>query len=547
MKNIINDIKIIAIMLLFSIGYSCILNNHFNIGDTINLLLIISFLIYTGGLITIIKINQKQIYNVYPRMAIFLAGAAVILLAYTYLLRLNDDITYFFNKVIQLNTFYGLYEVAFIIWAIKFRSKEINIKKGLAIVFLISMGISYISLNWNFGFCIVKGHNLRCVILKLLSILLNAYTITLLRKIKDEVFCSFCTYITTFLICKIVIQCMNFLKLEYINTSIVMISCTLSTICTYCIFKTMIVDVLENQGIIINNKFISKSKSNRDNIELNTISEHKTTNNEQNISEHEEDLKNQLLNNISHEFKTPVNVIYSAIQTQELLSKSKKHIEYTKYNSIIKQNCNRLIRLINNFIDANSLDRGNLHANFKCVNIVTLTKRIINSVSSYVIYKDLNMTFDYCEEELYVLVDVKLFDRLILNLLSNAIKFSENNGNINVYICSDSKYVEIFIKDNGIGIEKADLDLIFKKFERLDKSFSRVAEGSGLGLHIVKGIINLFNGSIKISSEIGKGTEVIVKIPKYNHKNGEEIYDENNETSINHTHEVEVEMSDIYL
>ena len=166
------------------------------------------------------------------------------------------------------------------------------------------------------------------------------------------------------------------------------------------------------------------------------------------------------------------------------------------------------------------------------------------SVIPFANTKGLNMVFDTNEEELYSYIDEMLFDRLILNLLSNAIKYSKDTGNVYVNMDASDEEVDIIIKDEGVGISKENLRLIFNRFERIDKSFSKNTEGSGLGLHIVKEIIDLLGGKIKISSEEYKGTCVTVTIPIIKDTEAEQyLYDQN--FDINHNHQVEIEMSDI--
>ena len=220
-----------------------------------------------------------------------------------------------------------------------------------------------------------------------------------------------------------------------------------------------------------------------------------------------------------------------------------------KYNSIIKQNCNRLIKLINNFIDTTRLKKNSINYNLEYFNIVNLTENIVISVIPFAKSKNLNIVFDTSDEEMYAKVDEQLFDRLILNLLSNAIKYSKETGDIRVSLFNENNNAEIVIKDEGIGIGEENFKVIFSRFERVDQTFSRNTEGSGLGLSIVKEITNIFNGDIRIESKLGEGTTVKIILPLVN--DIDEVYKErgyeNSNSSINHQREVEIEMSDIYL
>lgn len=261
----------------------------------------------------------------------------------------------------------------------------------------------------------------------------------------------------------------------------------------------------------------------------------------------QEEIKNEILANISHEFKTPVNVIYSAVQTQDLIKEKASIDEIVKYNKIIKQNCNRLTRLINNFIDTSRFNKDTVEGEFICKNIVEITEYLTMAVVPFAKSKRLNLIFDTSDEELYCLVDRELYDRLILNLLSNSIKYSRTNGNIKVELKDLGDFIQILVEDDGIGIDKYHLKEVFSRFERVDKSYSRNTEGCGLGLNIVKNIVNIHKGSIEVQSKKEEGTKVFIKLPKCN---GD--VNESNETyhrledNKYVKYEVEVEMSDIY-
>lgn len=262
----------------------------------------------------------------------------------------------------------------------------------------------------------------------------------------------------------------------------------------------------------------------------------------------EEGINKELLANISHEFKTPVNVIYSAIQMQDLKRESNDMNEILKFNSIIKQNCYRLIRLINNFIDSSKLTQQDYNLNLKCLNIVNIVENTTMSILSFAEMKGINVIFDTEEEELFVYADKDLIERTILNILSNAIKYNEENGKIDVLVGTRKENIIIEIEDNGIGIPKEKVKYIFNRYERVQTSEARYKEGSGLGLNIVKEIINKFNGSVKIESEESIGTKITIIIPKIEYN--EELYEDYSD-GFNFKNDiiqkVDLEMSDICI
>ena len=259
---------------------------------------------------------------------------------------------------------------------------------------------------------------------------------------------------------------------------------------------------------------------------------------------HDEQVKTEILANISHEFKTPVNVIYAAVQMQDLEKDRGNYNEINKYNKTIKQNCYRLIRLINNFIDSTKYKDKDITIPFTPFNIVNLVEETSLSVLSYVESKNINLVFDTNEELIVINGNKQLMERVILNILSNAIKYNKENGFINVNIYGEKDKVQIIISDSGIGIPEEKIDMIFNRFERIDKSFSRNNEGSGLGLNIVYEIIKKHNGTIKASSKENFGTTITITLNRI--YTDEEFLENTNEISdINYN--LELEMSDIYM
>ncbi|EJP6472631.1 PAS domain S-box protein [Clostridium sporogenes] len=225
----------------------------------------------------------------------------------------------------------------------------------------------------------------------------------------------------------------------------------------------------------------------------------------------------EFLSNISHELKTPLNVIFTAVQLLGFYEKDvNKDINYEKqdkYLKLIKQNCYRLMKLINNLLDTTKLDSGYLKLNLVNYNIVSLIEEITLSVASYAESKGINIIFDTDVEEKIIAVDPDKIERIILNLLSNAIKFTSPEGNIFVNIKDAEEHVHIHVKDTGVGIPSDKLESIFERFFQIDKTLKKNKEGTGIGLHLVKSFVEMHKGEVTINSELGKGTEFIIKLP----------------------------------
>jgi len=225
-------------------------------------------------------------------------------------------------------------------------------------------------------------------------------------------------------------------------------------------------------------------------------------------------IKTEFFSNISHELRTPINVIFSALQVLELKIKdySCENLS-SKYTKIMKQNCYRLLRLINNLIDITKIDSGYYDINKKNVDIVRLIENITMSVADYIETKGLSIKFDTSFEEKIIACDAEKMERIILNLLSNAVKFTPSGGKIIVNIKDCNENIEISVKDTGIGIPADKLNSIFERFVQVDKSLTRGHEGSGIGLSLVKCLVELQGGTISVKSRQGYGSEFKIKFP----------------------------------
>ena len=261
------------------------------------------------------------------------------------------------------------------------------------------------------------------------------------------------------------------------------------------------------------------------------------------MKKHEE-VKNEFFANISHELRTPLNIFYSTLQLLDIKSNDMSvdfRQVYENNKQYLKINCKRMLRLINNIIDITKIDVGFTKAKFTNCDIVRVVEDITLSVINYANNKNINIVFDTEVEEHIIKCDSSMIERAILNLLSNAIKFTKENGNIFVNLYKDENWVHIIVKDDGIGIPISIQDIIFERFVQGDKSLTRLNEGSGIGLSIVKSIVELNNGEIYLYSDEENGTEFEILLP--NEKLEGDEYEYNHEIDID---KIELEFSDIY-
>ena len=259
-----------------------------------------------------------------------------------------------------------------------------------------------------------------------------------------------------------------------------------------------------------------------------------------------ESIRNEFFGNISHEFKTPLNIILGIVQ---LIDKNIDSDNITKENllrhvNIMRQNSYRLLRLVNNLIDISRIDIGYYNLQSSNYNIVKVIEDITLSIAEYIKHKKINLLFNTDFKEIILACDVDKIERVMLNLLSNAIKYTDDGGNIQVSLNKVNNDVIISVKDSGVGIPKDKLELIFDRFGQANSILSRRCEGSGIGLSIVKSIVQMHGGKIEVFSEVGKGTEFVFNIPI-------KILEEENviltcDNKDYHIEKCNIEFSDIY-
>lgn len=266
-----------------------------------------------------------------------------------------------------------------------------------------------------------------------------------------------------------------------------------------------------------------------------------------------EHIKSSFIANISHEFKTPINIILSTVQLLIAIERGDFNRitkdRYIEYLNMLKQNSYRLLRLVNNVIDTAKIENNFYKPNLGNYNIIKLIEDITMSTSNYVSENNRNIIFDTDEEEVILACDPDKIERVILNLLSNAIKFSELGSNINVDVSTDfdRNIVYVSVKNTGELISEEYANKIFGQFMQGENLFIRRTEGSGIGLYLAKYFIKMHNGNIWLNLDNKDCTEFTFSIPieKVHDKENfnEDIYIINESKIIE---QCNIEFSDIY-
>lgn len=261
--------------------------------------------------------------------------------------------------------------------------------------------------------------------------------------------------------------------------------------------------------------------------------------------------KSQAFTDLSHELKAPLNVIFASSQLIENNMQEtctcESHSNVLKYCRSIKQNCYKLIKIISNLLDVSKYESGHLTVRMEYQNIISIIEDATMSVVAHAESKGINIVFDTDIEEKYTACDKDMIERIMLNLLSNALKFTDSGSSIFVGITSTVDRIIVRVDDTGIGIPPEKIKYIFDRYKQADSSLNRNYYGTGLGLSLVKNLVEVHKGAIYVTSEVGKGTSFILHLP-IRKLTQEELASLDNNTlmsSKNLAARVSIELSDI--
>ncbi|MDZ5473926.1 HAMP domain-containing sensor histidine kinase [Bacillus sp. 31A1R] len=213
--------------------------------------------------------------------------------------------------------------------------------------------------------------------------------------------------------------------------------------------------------------------------------------------------RNEFLSSISHELRTPLTYLkgYADVSKRKNLTDS----ERDEYLTIIEEEANHLTELVKDLFDLAKMDENSFLINKKRVNLNLFLNRMVSKVKSLFDEKKVGLQL-MINREFHLNLDENRFEQVFINLLDNALKYSESNTNVYINVNKINKQIHISITDEGEGISERELPYIWDRLYRVDKSRSRATGGSGLGLPIVKEIIERHGGQITINSKLGKGT-----------------------------------------
>ena len=227
-----------------------------------------------------------------------------------------------------------------------------------------------------------------------------------------------------------------------------------------------------------------------------------------------ENMRKDFVANVSHELKTPLTSISGFIETLQSGASEDSKVR-KRFLDIISIETSRLKRLIEDLLILSDIESGRAVYKDEQVNVNKAIEEVLTLMNNEICKKNIKIYKDFPDEKIIMeKSNADRFKQMILNIIDNAIKYSHDNGCVRVYLLKGRDNFSIFVKDEGIGIAEENLSRLFERFYRVDSARTKKAGGTGLGLAIVKHIVILFDGTINVESEEGKGTTFKITLPR---------------------------------
>lgn len=218
------------------------------------------------------------------------------------------------------------------------------------------------------------------------------------------------------------------------------------------------------------------------------------------------------ISNATHELKTPLTSIKGFVETLKDGAIDDKEVSH-KFLGIIEQECERLSNLISDILQLSEIQNTEEETNTEPCHMQDIVAEVGVFLKKQAQARDIKLIKNIDENIPVVMLNKNRIKQMIINIVDNAIKYTHAGGKVEMKCYAKDNQVVLSVKDDGIGIPKEALSRLFERFYRVDKGRSRSQGGTGLGLSIVKNIVDLYNGTIEVFSEVGKGTEFVIKLP----------------------------------
>jgi two-component system sensor histidine kinase VicK len=227
-----------------------------------------------------------------------------------------------------------------------------------------------------------------------------------------------------------------------------------------------------------------------------------------------DNMRKEFVANVSHELRTPLTTVKT--YTETLLDGALEDLDVaTDFLQVVHSETDRMTLLVQDLLELSRLDNHQMQLNLE---IVDLNHLLLHTVRQNIVLaenKKQVIVFNPADQECLIEADENRINQVLTNIFSNSVKYSPDGAEISIRIEIGDKYFRVYMKDNGMGIPRNDLQRIFERFYRVDKARSRAMGGTGLGLAIVKEIMEAHGFRITAQSELGRGTTMILRFPKY--------------------------------
>lgn len=227
-----------------------------------------------------------------------------------------------------------------------------------------------------------------------------------------------------------------------------------------------------------------------------------------------DEAKLQFFINIAHEIRTPMSLIISPLKRLMIKDKDK---ERQRSYATMSQNSERIVRLINQLLDIQRIDKGQLTLRFQETEMVSYIRQLCLAFKEEVHLRKINLRFTHDKRQQNAFIDPDNFDKVLLNILSNALKFTPDNGDVNIHLGAthgEQEKLQLIISDSGIGIPESELEKVFECFYQSREGKHVHSEGTGIGLHLTRSIVELHHGSIHAENNVNApGCRFVITLP----------------------------------